>query len=304
MRVPATITVILAILPTGLSAHAQLNEPPAQLVREVVYNELQDHQRHGYWRYRIDQHGPQGPKLEEQIETADGPVMRVVSSSGRPLSADAQRREQNRIEQLLRSPEEQARNRQEYAADERRIGRILALLPEAFLFEDAGQDGGSYHLRFRPNPIYPAHSIEARIFHAMGGELWIDARQKHLARLEGQLLENVDFGYGLLGRLYKGGWFRMQRTQVSATDWKTERLEIHMNGRALLFKTIARETSEVRSGFAPVPPGLSLAEGVKLLANEPSVASFSPASFLDRARTTPAGLLTPLTSRRTDSLSH
>ena len=38
-----------------------------------------------------------------------------------------------------------------------------------------------------------------------------------------------------------------------------------MNGRAMLFKTIAREISEVRSGFAPVPAGMNLAQGAALL---------------------------------------
>lgn len=57
----------------------------------------------------------------------------------------------------------------------------------------------------------------------------------------------------------------MQRTQVSPTDWKTERLEVHMAGRALLFKSIARETSEARGGFAPVAAGMNLVQGVALL---------------------------------------
>jgi hypothetical protein len=113
----------------------------------------------------------------------------------------------------------------------------------------------------------------------MSGTIWIDARFKHLARLDGQLQENVDFGYGILGRLYKGGWFRLERRQVSSTDWKTERLEIHMSGRALLFKTIARETSQVRGGLASVPTGLTLAEGMKMLAALPVTASVTPASF-------------------------
>jgi len=96
----------------------------------------------------------------------------------------------------------------------------------------------------------------------------------------GRLQENVDFGFGILGRLRKGGWFRMQRTQVSATDWKTERLEMHMRGRAMLFKTIARETSEYRSGFSQVPAGISLGQGVSLLdQGESSSALISPASL-------------------------
>jgi hypothetical protein len=264
------IVVILACAAWAHNAQGQIAEGEAQLVREVVYNELHDHQLHGYWRYWIVQWSAQQARLSDQIETADGPILRLVAAGGQPLSAEAEQEEQERLNHLLGSPEEQARDRQEYSEDERRIGRIVALLPEAFVYEFEGEEGGCYRLRFRPNPDYGARSIETRIFHAMTGELWIDARLKRLARLQGQLQENVDFGYGLLGRLFKGGWFRLQRRQVSATDWKTERLEIHMSGRALLFKTIARETSEVRGGFVPVPAGLTLAQGVSLLGSQPT----------------------------------
>ena len=139
------------------------------------------------------------------------------------------------------------------------------MLPDAFLYDYAGEENGCYRLRFRPNPAYPAHSIEARIFHSMSGTLWVDARYKRLSRLNGHVQENLDFGYGILGRLYKGGWFQLQRVQVSPTEWKTERLEVHMCGRALLVKSFARDTSEARGGFAPVPAGMNLAQGMALL---------------------------------------
>jgi hypothetical protein len=38
-----------------------------------------------------------------------------------------------------------------------------------------------------------------------------------------------------------------------------------MNIRALLVKTFARETSEVRGGFVPIPAGIHLAQGLALL---------------------------------------
>lgn len=38
-----------------------------------------------------------------------------------------------------------------------------------------------------------------------------------------------------------------------------------MNLRALLVKTFARETSEARGGFVPVPAGMSLEQGLALL---------------------------------------
>jgi hypothetical protein len=256
---------------TGLAAislsfgHAQQALPDsATLVREVVYNELHDHGDHGYWRYWVERRSPSGTLTEEQIETPEGPMTRTEQNNGRPLSAAESEAENARIRHLLSSASEQAEHRKTYADDEARIGRILALLPDAFLYEPAKLEGGNYHMRFHPNPSYPAHSIEARIFHAMSGDIWVSAQSKHLVKLDGKVGENVDFGYGILGRLYKDGWFELERTEVGK-DWKTQRLEVHMAGRAMLFKSIARETSETRGGFTPVPAGLTLAQAASMI---------------------------------------
>ncbi|MGD0859482.1 MAG: hypothetical protein ABR912_09205 [Terracidiphilus sp.] len=252
----------------ALCVHAQQFPPPipaGQLVREVVYNETRDHEQHGYWRYWVQRRLQQQTQLEDQVETAQGPIARLALSNGRPLTPAAEREEQARLDRLVSSAGEQAKHLQAYEDDENRIGRILAMLPDAFLYEYDGGEDGCHRLRFRPNPDYSTRSIEARIFHSMSGTLWVNARYKRLARLDGRFEENVDFGYGILGRLYKGGWFQLQRTQVSPTDWKTDRIEVHLNGRALLVKSFARETSEARGGFLPVPAGMSLAQGMALL---------------------------------------
>jgi hypothetical protein len=283
MRTFWIAAAFLAAVASAFSQQPPSAIPPSQLVREVVYNELHDHDRHGYWRYWIQHRMAQQNQVEEQVETKDGPVTRLILNNGRPLDEAGARQERQRLRHLIDSPGEQARKRQEYAEDEKRIGRILALLPDAFVYHYQGVENGCVHLSFRPDPNYPAHSIEARIFHAMSGDLWIDARMKRLARLDGHLEENLDFGYGILGRLYKGGWFRLQRTAASSTDWKTERLEVHMNGRALLFKTIAKETSELRGGFLPVPAGMNMAQGLELLtASQENTPVFMPAVFTVR----------------------
>ncbi len=268
MRVVFGALGVLAIMQCASSGLAQPQMPAGQLVHEVIYNEQNDHQRHAYWRYWVERRSPSGSSLTEQVETADGPIARLTLVDGRALSPQAHEQEQERLQHLLSSPSEQARHLRQYDEDEERIGRILALLPDAFVYEYDGEENGCYRLRFHPNPNYTARTIEARIFHAMSGKLWVDARFKRLARLEGRVEENVDFGFGILGRLYQGGWFRLERVQVSPTDWKTKSLEVHMNIRALLVKNFARETSETRGGFAPVPAGMSLALGLALLEKE------------------------------------
>jgi hypothetical protein len=265
MRVLGVTIGILVAAQGFCCAQPQQPIPAGQLVREVIFNELNDHHDHGYWRYWVQRRTLRETRLEDQVETAQGPITLLTHSNGHQLSAENEEQEQARLQRLLSSPDQQAKLRQQYQEDEDRIGRILALLPDAFLYEYDGEENGCHRLSFHPNPEYPARSIEARIFHSMSGTLWVDARYKRLARLDGHVQENLDFGYGILGRLYKGGWFQLQRIQVSPTDWKTERLEVHMSVRALLVKSFARDTSEERGGFVPLPAGLSLAQGMALL---------------------------------------
>jgi len=99
--------------------------PVSQLVREVVYNELHDHQAHGFWRYWIERHTAKEMRLENQIETAQGPVTRLALRNGHPISTESLQQEDARFKRLLNSPAEQARHLQEYEEDEKRIGRIL-----------------------------------------------------------------------------------------------------------------------------------------------------------------------------------
>ena len=289
MRAPWVMAGFFAVTQGFCCAHAQPPMPADQLVREVVYNELHDHVSHGYWRFWVDSHTPKESLREEFIETAEGPNSRIELSNGHPLDAEGRQLEQVRLHRLLNSPAEQARRRQEYDDNEKRVGRIVAMLPDAFLYEYAGEENGCYRLRFHPNPDYPAHSIEARIFHAMSGELWVSAKYKRLIRLDGHLTQDVSFGFGILGRLYQGGRFSLQRTQVSPTDWKTERFELHMKGRAILFKIITQEISELRSGFSPVAARLDLVKGAALLYQiEPESARISAVSLsVDRNSSNP-----------------
>lgn len=241
---------------------------PEQLIRDTVYNEMHDHEQHGYWQYAIQKKTANELDLLEEVETTNGPVHRLIAVNGAPLSAERHREEEARLQELLTDPGRQRKIREQYADDEKRIGRIMQLLPVAFLYQYEGIEGENYCLSFKPNPAFHPPTIEARVFHAMEGKVYVNVRWKRLARLDGHLVENIDFGYGILGRLYKGGWFDLERVRVSSTDWKTEVLEVHVAGRAILFKTIAKESRERRSAFREVPRDTSLSEAKRMLDSE------------------------------------
>jgi hypothetical protein len=155
---------------------------------------------------------------------------------------------------------------QEHLKDEARMRRAIELLPRAFLFEYTGpSEGVQVRLSFRPNPAFTPASYEARILHALGGTLVVNQRLKRLIEIDGHLIERVDFGYGLLGHVEKGGTFEIRREQVSETHWKTNLVEVHIQGKVLLFKNVTKDQRESRSDFRPVPQDISLAEAKVLL---------------------------------------
>jgi len=79
------------------------------------------------------------------------------------------------------------------------------------------------------------------------------------------LAERVDFGYGLLGHVEKGGTFEIHRRQVSAEHWKTDLVEVHVQGKILMLKTVSKDQREARMDFRAVPKDTTLAEARDML---------------------------------------
>jgi hypothetical protein len=255
IRVGALILIALSVV---LSRPSELASEPASesahdLVKDVVYNELQDRVHQSFWEYRIEKRIGQQSLTEEQVETREGPIYRVIAKNGVPLDQTEQQQEDARLKSLLRNPGEQKKTKEQHEQDEQRLERLLALLPDAFVCNYDGQDDDDIRLTFRPNPSFKPPTYEARIFHGLAGQMWINPQYKRLVALKGKLIERVEFGYGLFGHINEGGTFALHRQRVSPTQWKTDLIDIHLSGRVLLFKTVNKEQHEVRSGFRAVP---------------------------------------------------
>jgi hypothetical protein len=93
----------------------------------------------------------------------------------------------------------------------------------------------------------------------------VDTKQKRIKQLRGTLTHDVDFGYGLLGKLQKGGTFEIERQQIAPGIWDITTTHIHIQGRALIFKSISEEQDEVTSNYHRTPASLSLADAAKML---------------------------------------
>jgi hypothetical protein len=149
----------------------------------------------------------------------------------------------------------------------------MKMIPDAFIFEYAGQSANAVKLNFKPNPRFQPPSRAAKALQQMAGEMWFDATQQRLISISGQLMNEVKFGGGLLGHLQKGGQFIVKRAEIAPRDWEVTELTVNMQGKALLFKSIAVQQKEVHSNFERMPDELSIADAANVLLKQTLVAS-------------------------------
>jgi hypothetical protein len=242
-----------------------------QLVREVVENEVKvaesDHSR---WMYRQHHVDDETNVEKECIDSTHGAVCRRLAENGRPLSPEDQEKEKERLLKLGKDPEQQMKLQQARKKDNDKALNMLKMLPEAFQYQYEGTSGNLVRLRFVPNPNFDPPNREARVFHDMVGFMWVDPNAKRIEEISGKLIKDVDFGFGLLGRLYRGGTFHVKRADVGYGHWETTLLDVKIRGKALFFKTIKADQQETTDNFKRVDGNPSVAQAAKMLQDERS----------------------------------
>lgn len=251
-----TVLVLSVLLPLQVSGQA-----PAA-VQRMAATEMAAHGRAARFEYVSEEISSRTNGhlwREKVVETEDGPLRRLLAIDGKPLDASQARAEANRIAVLVANPDKLRQSDLDHKDDEAHATQLLTLLPKAFILTPAGEQGGCTRYAFQPNPSFTPSTLEERVVHAMGGTVSVKEPADRLCTLDAKILEPVEFGFGLLGRVEQGGHFSLERIAVNETDWKTERISVHVEGHVLMLKSLTRNREVKRSSIARVPPGLSLA---------------------------------------------
>jgi hypothetical protein len=295
MCVTARLLVSLSILgasPVLLAQPAQppppqVSTPPAPatltndesqaLVRRVLHTELEAAQDLTHpMQYRLHKVSPRLATTKLIVETRDGDVARLEAVNGLPLSPVGQQNEETRLQTLLNDPGLQRHRQEREQSDTERARKIMRALPDAFIYTYAGTaatpQGPSYRLSFQPNPRFNPQDLEAQVLKGMAGELWIDVAQQRVTRLEGKRIRDVDYGWGVLGRLDAGGTLLLEQDDIGNHQWRITHMVLAMNAK-LLFKVVKLDTTLEMSQFSPVTSGIGYQEAVRMLLANPAARS-------------------------------
>jgi hypothetical protein len=169
------------------------------------------------------------------------------------------------MKKLVSDPSERAKRDHRLKQDEEKAHQLLQAIPEAFIFKYNGIEGTQVRLEFKPNASFSPPTRELAVYHAMNGKVWIDQSAKRLSRIEGELFERVNFGWGLLGHLEKGGTFRVLQQDVGDGHWNTIQLDVNMQGRAVVFKSLNIKEKENLTDFRRMPDDLSMSQAFGIL---------------------------------------
>ena len=260
------IAAILLLLSLPVCAQAG---PANDLARRAIKNEDRASTNGPRYLYRLRSEKPERTVVKQMIETNEGVVARLLSVNDKPPTPEQRAADDKKLDKILHDPEEQRQRRKEQQEDEARAHLMVKALPDAFLYEADGNEvvNGipTVRMRFKPNPNFDPPARETMVYKGMEGHMWIEPKEERLVKMDANLVEDVTFGWGILGRLNKGGHFIIEQSKIGPGRWETTRMDLDFMGKALLFKTIKIRENETASDFRPIASNLTLAQGIELL---------------------------------------
>jgi hypothetical protein len=302
-RNPRPAPLLCAVAPLlllGPAALAQAVPSPATdaaaLVRRAVANHMAAEASHHPQRFVLHKKDDRHDYTQEVIETRQGDVALSVAANGAPLNPDLRQTQIDRLNNLDAHPNLQEHRLKREQEDNARVNKLMRLLPDAFVYhydstvpcvvvvppyvavpgEPIPPPPGTpvpsaqcYHLTFRPNPSWNPPDLESKIMRGMAGEVWIETSQERLTRLNAHLIADVDFGWGIIGRLDKGGTIFLEQTEMEGNDWELTRMKLNLTGKALIVKTLSYHLTQEMARYSPVPADLDYHKAIRMLESEP-----------------------------------
>ena len=251
-------------------------------------------------RYQVRTVDQKGERTREIMECTGGSVARLFEKDGKRLTSEEDTAERTRLQDLMNSPSDFARHTRNDATEKKLAVDLVRLMPDAMIYtpapgappvsssnqtpqaatqttsqastqttsQAATHSSGAVPLivlDFAPNPAWTPPTTASEALTGLRGRMWIDQKSGYVVRMEGEIFRPVNFGYGMVARVYPGGSLSLTQVSVGADRWIYSHFEEHIRIRALMFKTLEVNTSIESGNHQPVPGPLTWQQAIQLL---------------------------------------
>jgi hypothetical protein len=273
-RIAGLLAISFALIAPALALNPAWAEPALRandLLRQAVAHEKLS-AKDGYFAWTDRLQKPRGSVTKLMVSTPQGILSRTLAINDRPLTAEERKQDDDRIDRLLDAAKMREKNAKQ-REDQQHIERMLVALPDAFQCEYAtSRDDRNLRLECSPNPSFSAPNYESQVLQGMKAVILIDREDSRISRIEGTLFKDVNFGWGFLGRLNRGGHIEITQARVAGKHWGIQRMQLNFDGRIIMVKPLHIEETETSWDYRSVP-GMSVSQALDYLrVNSPKAA--------------------------------
>ena len=173
-------------------------------------------------------------------------MSRLIEKNGKPLSPSDQASEDKDAAKRVEEIEKRIAKREAGGDDPTEEGKRVSIAevlraskltnPRRERFR--GRDVIVFD--FEPNPAFDFKNAKSmlKFFGKVAGAMWIDEKDKQVARLEAFLFDSYKIGGGVLAKLKKGASFTLEQERVNDEIWLPSTADINLSVRVLLVKGI------------------------------------------------------------------
>jgi hypothetical protein len=179
-------------------------------------------------------------KVARVIPSGTGMVRIPMGEGGKPADSAAYRAQLEGLARalalLVNDTKSQHEALEKYAKRKRDRNELIDATHNAFLFVLLGTESrGDLTLskyKMDPNPAFKPTTRFTSVFPKVHGFVWIDEASGELARIEGEVTEDISVGL-FLGKIYKGSHFMQERYEFFPGLWLASFSQYDFDGRKL-----------------------------------------------------------------------
>jgi hypothetical protein len=227
-------------------------------------------------RYRMRKVDAKNDVTRDIIETRQGAVARLVQRNGQPITAAEDALERDRLNAMIASPSDFIKH---HKRDNAARGYSMALvrkLPQAMIFtyvpgQPQPPDASSPQvvIDFTPDPAFKPTVMIENVLTGLEGRVWIDRKSKRVTRIEGHVLRPVDFGWGILAKIYPGGTVEFEQANAGGDRWAYSHLKENLTVREMMVKTVQQHANMDAADFQLLPAPVTYQEAIHILLATP-----------------------------------
>ncbi len=261
----------------AMVSDSSLERAPVSWIEAAAKNEASIIQNQGTTSacYRVRKVDAKGDTTREVIESRQGSVARLVERDGKPITAAEDAAERDRLQATLADPEGFLRHHKRDSTSRDNALELMRLMPTAMIYSYApgqpqpkGAQNRQIVIDFHPNPTFHPPTMLADLLTGLAGRFWIDSETQRLTRAEASVLHPVNFGWGIVGRIFPGGTIAFEQADAGGDRWVYSHLDQHLTVRELMVKTVAVNAEMNAWDFHVLPNPVSFQDAIRMLLAE------------------------------------